>query len=353
MTLPGFHAGHYELLLMRPGWLWLLLPVLSILLLYWWRPAVFGAAGPSAGPGAEAVQLRHPLIGLLGSVGLQQRKTRAALPFYFLVIACLSVSLSEPVLRGERLPDPPPERDIVFIVDTSIAMILRDYLLEGRRIDRMTLLKGVLDHMVQRLDGDRIGIIVFGEHAYTLVPLTRDQALLRAMLKRIEPGIAGRFNALGEAIALAVKHTRSAAAGEPKRRRILVLLSASGSPTGTIDAHAAAELAADEGLPIYAIAVGAAGKAAEEARNTGLVYQTADLQRLQRLASLTGAQAFRAGDSAALEQALRDIVRRDSNQAARPPRYLTQPLYHWPLLLALLLLSLRPVLQWWREAHSA
>ena len=61
------------------------------------------------------------------------------------VVASIAISLTEPVRIGERLPDPPQERDIVFIVDTSISMILRDYVLDGKRIDRMTLLKGVLD----------------------------------------------------------------------------------------------------------------------------------------------------------------------------------------------------------------
>jgi len=196
--------------------------------------------------------------------------------------------------------------------------------------------------MVQRLAGDRIGIIVFGEHAYTLVPLTRDQALLRGMLARIEAGIAGRFNALGEAIALAVKQTIAAPTVDDRpRRRILVLLSASGSPTGTIDARAAAELAAENGLPIYAVAVGAAGQAAEEARDSGLIYQAADLERLQRLASVTGARAFRAGNSEALEKVLRDIGQRESHRRELPPRYLTRPLYLWPLGLGLLLLTLR------------
>jgi Ca-activated chloride channel family protein len=331
------------LVLLQPGWLWLLSPVLLFLIGYWrrprWLPSFVDADGPSAG--RLGVQLRHPLVDLLGKAAGSTTKTRSAVPLCGLIIVCLSVSLAEPVLQGKRLPDAPRERDVVFVVDTSIAMILRDYLLDGRRIDRMTLLKGVLDRMVQRLAGDRIGIIVFGEQAYTLVPLTRDQALLRGMLARIEPGIAGRFNALGEAIALAVKQTIAAPAGDDRqRRRILVVLSASGSPTGTIDARAAAELAAENGLPIYAIAVGAAGQAAEEARDTGLVYQAADLQRLQQLASLTGAQAFRAGNTEALEQVLRNIEQRESNRRDLPPRYLTRPLYQLPLLVGLLLLTL-------------
>ena len=60
-----------------------------------------------------------------------------------------------PVRIGARLPDPPDDRDIVFIVDVSVSMVLRDYELDGQRIDRMNLLKALLDRFTQGLDNLR------------------------------------------------------------------------------------------------------------------------------------------------------------------------------------------------------
>lgn len=354
MMLPG---SDLTLMFLRPGWLWLLLPLLLFAALQRWRAELFGAAGAIGTAGGPAVRpsllLRHPLAELLAQLGSQAPNSRPTTLLLALAIASLLLSLAEPVLRGERLPDPPQQRDIVFIVDASVAMTLRDYLLNGERVDRMSLLKGVLDSMVQRLDGDRIGIIVFGEHAYTLVPLSRDQALLRGMLRRIEPTIAGRFNALGEAITLAVKQTLVARSGSEERRRLLILLTAAGTPTGSIDAAAATELAAETGLPIYTIAVGAASAAAAEKRDTGLIYRPVDLRRLQHMADTTGALAFRAENSTTLEAVLGDIERRESNPTEQPPRYRNQALYQWPLLIGLLLLTLQHLLPLWRTRRHA
>ena len=84
-----------------------------------------------------------------------------------------------------------------------------------------------------------ISVIVFGDSAYTLLPLTDDQALTRRMLARIRTTMAGRFNALGEAITLAVKEADK----NPQRRRILVLFTDADSSTDNLSPTAAAELA--------------------------------------------------------------------------------------------------------------
>ncbi len=348
MTLPGTDL---TLLFPHPAWLWPLPLVLLIPLLRRWRPAWFP---PPAETGAETRELaRHPLAELLAKTAGQRNERPFGVWLTPLIAACLLLSLSEPILRGQRLPDPPPERDIVFIVDTSVAMILRDYLLEGRRVDRMSLLKEMLDRMAQRLAGDRIGIIVYGDHAHTLAPLTRDQALTRAMLKRIEATLAGRFAATGEAIALAVRQARSANNGGQPRHRILVLLTAASGATGAIDERAAAQLAAENGMPLYAIAIGAASHAADEPRKGGLLYEPADLKRLESLAAITGAQAFRAGDGKTLQHVLQEIDQREAERREQPARYVNHPLYQWPLLAALLLMLLKPVIpELWSRRHA-
>jgi Ca-activated chloride channel family protein len=192
--------------------------------------------------------------------------------------------------------------------------------------------------MVRQMADDRTGLIVYGENAYTLVPLTRDQSLLRNMLKRIETTVAGRYNSVGEAIALAVKQARDQATGDSERRRLLILMTAGGYPTGKIDDFAAATLAAEAGIPLYVVAVGADSFSAEEKRTSGLIYEPADLERLEMLAGITGASAFRAGDNEALRRILQEIAKRETNQRELPARYVNRPLYQWPLLAALLLL---------------
>ena len=344
MTLPGTDL---TLLLMQPAWLWPL-PLALLFPLLRHRLSTRAACRADTEPDTR-VLARHPLVALIATAGARRKHNASGAWLNSLIAACLLLSLGEPVLRGKRLPDPPPRRDIVFIVDTSVAMILRDYLLDGQRVARMRLLKAILDRMLQRLADDRIGIIVYGDHAHTLVPPTRDQALLRGMLKRVEATLAGRFAATGEAIALAVRQTIDDRENRPPRHRILVLLTAASGASGAIDERAAAELAAEEGMPLYAIAIGAASRAADEPRQGGLLYETADLERLQKLAAITGAQAYRAGDGDTLERVLGEIDRRETQQREQPARYISHPLYQWPLLAALALLLSRAFVYPWRN----
>ena len=68
------------------------------------------------------------------------------------------LSLAQPYRLGPELPKPQQYRDIVFIVDSSVNMVLRDYVVNDQRIDRMSMLKIVLNHFIKQLDG--IGLAV-------------------------------------------------------------------------------------------------------------------------------------------------------------------------------------------------
>lgn len=324
--------------------LWLLLPpallVIQLLL------ARYGRRTDEVGLGQHLNtpirHVRHPYIHLLATPGRQQPSlsllNRLLL---WCVFISLSIALSGPVRIGEKLPDPPRERDIVFIVDTSVSMTLRDYVLDDQRVDRMSVVRAILDKFIQGLQGDRSSIIVFADHAHVMVPLTSDQSLLRTMLPRIRPGIAGRSNAIGEAIALAVKQANKT----PQRHRILILISDAALPVGSITPKQAAALAKKSGLPLYTIAVGAGSYTAEEKRVTGLIYHPANISLLTSLAEQTGAKTYQAGDSTSLAEALAEIEQLERNSRQLEPRYYRQPLYTWFMIPALLLLTLMQVLK--------
>lgn len=292
----------------------------------------------------------HPLIGRLTAITPRQKSHKANSIMQFLILICFLLALAEPVLRGERLAEPPRERDIVFIVDTSVSMILRDYLFEGQRIERMSLLKGLLDRFVQTLKGERMGVIVFGENAYSLVPLTADQSLIRSMLRRIKTTMAGRYNAIGDAIGLAVKQ----ASEHPQRKRVLILLSAANQPTGHIAPMQAAEYARQAHLPLYTVAIGATDFTAQDARDSGLIYQPVNVELLQSLATHTGAQYYLANDTQSLEQAISAIEKNEANVTQHPAQYRRVPLYQWPLAAGLLLFSVLQLwnyYRYWREVQ--
>lgn len=321
------------ILLEHPAWLWLL-PALAAVAWLWRRLGGPGEPATLAAGQAGTRRFLHPLAHLLPRDGAAAGK-RWRLVTAWAGLALLVLALAQPVRLGERLPEPPRQRDIVFIVDTSVGMLLRDYTLAGERLTRMDMLKRLLDELVQGLAGDRIGVVAFGESAHTLVPLTADHALVRSQLARLESGLAGRFKAIGAAVAQAVQAARRVQGGE---RRLLVLLTDGQQPTGAIAPLAAAQLAADEGLALYTVAIGATSYAAAEEGAGNLIYHPADLELLRAMAAQTGARAYHADGSAALAAAIRDITARPAAADDRPPRHRRLPLYPWPLLAAALLL---------------
>ena len=277
----------------------------------------------------------HPLAHLLPTTKIPQWQRHFQRAIFLWLWLCLTLAIAQPVQRGEKLPDLPPERDILLLVDVSISMTLTDYTLDGQPRSRMDVLKTLLHDFANRLQGERLGMIVFAENPYLLVPLTRDPTLVQRQLQRLTPTLAGRVSAVGDAITLALKE----AGKQPQRKPIFVLFTDADESIGRVDPEAAAALAAENKIPLYTIAIGSTA-ATMEGDTGGLAYQPVNLALLQTLSARTGAKTYQAGDTQAVEQALADITRQHQNAAEQTPRYEQQPLYHWPLLAGLLPLML-------------
>jgi len=253
----------------------------------------------------------------------------------WVVIALCCTALAQPEWIRKQLQTPHKYRDVVFIVDASVSMIQRDYVLDGKRIDRMTLLKGMLSRFIDQLQGDNVSIVVYAESTYTMLPLTRDHALAKKMLSRIKVGVAGRTSALGNALTQAVQEAEKSTNSE----RVLVLLTDGTRLTGKIHSDIGMELARQAGLHIYAVAIGARTTDASEGKISGLIYDPADTDRLKKIAEHTGGRFYWAGDAKALSAAISDIEKTESK--TEKPRLLSikKSLYQWPLLLAILLFT--------------
>jgi len=320
----------------QPMWFWLLPVLAGLYFLLRHQCETDDDLGLAEISPQTRLHLLHPLATLLPGSDKVIHKQIGQQLLHWLVLILLITTLASPERIGEKLPEPPENRDINFIVDSSISMMLRDYVLDGKRVDRMSVLKQVLMHFVDGLRGERISITVFGNRAYTLVPLTRDQSLIRHMITRIEPSIAGRYNAMGDAIALAV----SQASQQKTRRQVLVLLTDADTDTGIIPPRTAAQLSAEAKLPLYTVAIGSGSQEAAEQRIIGLVYEPADLQLLKQLSELTGAISYQARDTQALQQAIQAIEQLEKTPLKAEPRYYREALYIWPMLLALFLFTL-------------
>lgn len=218
-------------------------------------------------------------------------------------IAALAVCLAQPVLRRPSAPPPELGLDLVLVVDASGSMQALDAQLDGELQTRLELAKRVVARFAREraASGDRVGLVVFGEAAFTQCPLTRDGELLGAALARVGPGVAGENTALGDALALAVRRVRARAdAAVPGDGRVIVLLTDGRNNAGEIPVDVAAELARASGVRVHTVGIGGEGRVPmgrpEGAAGQGLRFAQHDLDAatLEAIAEHTGGRFFRA-----------------------------------------------------------
>lgn len=306
-------------------------------------PFVLRALLPEA-RGLQEAGLKVPSLG--GFAMLTDRARTEVLSnwrFWIAAIAWLLLVLAaaRPERIGEELDVPVSGRNLMLAVDLSGSMDQKDFELGSRRVDRLTATKAVASDFIGRREGDRIGLILFGERAYLQVPLTLDRETVKVLLMEAFIGLAGEKTAIGDAITLAVKriHDQKADAGE----QVLVLLTDGANTAGEVDPLKAAELAAQVGLRVYTIGIGA--EQLEVASIIGgrrSVNPSADLdeETLTGIAELTGGRYFRATDTATLQEIYRLVDELEPVEEPETGFRPVQSLYHWPLGGALALASL-------------
>jgi Ca-activated chloride channel family protein len=266
----------------------------------------------------------------------QRPETEHLLSWKFLLAAAAWVLLVVAAARPERIGDeleiPVSGRNLMLAVDLSGSMDQKDFVLGNRRVDRLTATKAVASDFIGRREGDRIGLILFGERAYLQVPLTLDRETVKILLLEAEIGLAGEKTAIGDAITLAVKriYEQEVDAGD----QVLVLLTDGANTAGEIEPLKAAELAQQVGLRIYTIGIGA-----EKLEVSSLIggrrniNPSADLDEatLTGIADKTGGRYFRATDTARLQDIYRLVDELEPVDEAEAGFRPVRTLFYWPL----------------------
>jgi Ca-activated chloride channel family protein len=257
-------------------------------------------------------------------------------------LALVLVTLASPVGLIRENPAGGEGIDLVIALDASGSMDALDGQLEGARVTRLELAKAVVAQFIRARDGDRIGLVAFGAHAFTQCPLTADHRMVLAALERIEVGVAGDRTALGEAIGLASMRLRAPGA-PPEAQRTLLLLTDGRHNAGQLAPATAAELARRNGVRIHAVGIGSSGKEvpfAQKSPGEPLRFEKVDLDRetLDVVAAHTGGRFFHARRP----EDLHDVARAIDATLVRPqtpePRYRRAALAPLTLLAALGLL---------------
>lgn len=272
-----------------------------------------------------------------GTQSIQQRNILRRI----LVASCwilLLAGAARPQWLGDPMALPTSGRDLLLAVDISGSMETPDMIVEEQQIPRISVVKYVVTDFIDRRESDRLGLILFGTQAYLQAPLTFDRPTVSTLLDEAQLGFAGEKTAIGDAIGLAIKRLQK----RPDSQRVLILLTDGANTAGEVSPRQAADLAAQSGVKIYTVGVGAN----EMIRRMGIfggyarvINPSSDLDEdtLKYIAETTGGQYFRAHDPEELQRiyTLMDQLEpiKQADEVIRP----IKALFYWPLAIALLL----------------
>lgn len=307
------------LILAHPAWLFLL-PVLAL---------AFAFAGSRVEGDLPPSHLVHPNLRPITDSAAQPRAWARWQTALIFLAACLMVlALAQPQWLGPSVPDKPLGRDIMLVVDASSSMAIDDFVVNRQRVTRLDVLKDVARRFVAARDGDRFGLIVFGDHAATIAPPSFDRDLIRAQLARLQNGVAGESTAIGDALALALKQVKS----EGRLQPTLILFSDGDSTAGEMKPSEALVAAQALGVKIYTVEIGT-DLFASPTRKLNKSTEPS----LAQMAVQTGAKHYVAGSAKALQNIIADIGRLEPT-IARPATQRQIQEWYWAALLGAVLL---------------
>lgn len=165
---------------------------------------------------------------------------------FSLAFAFFSIGLSRPLLGAKLAERETKGAEIMICLDVSNSMLARDY-----SPDRLSRAKLAISRLVDKLDGDRIGLILFAGTSFVQLPITTDYISAKMFLNSIDTqSVPVQGTAIGEALRTAA---RSFSAQSEKSRAIIVITDGENHED---DAVEAAREVAGTGIRIFTIGVG-------------------------------------------------------------------------------------------------
>lgn len=315
--------------------LWVLLALLMVRLL----------GGRRRHRRARAFALPSAYARLTAELSSARRGLRDALRFA--AAAALVLALARPQF-GQRLQVLTREGiDVMVAIDTSASMLAEDM-----RPNRLEAAKRAVAGLIDRLRGDRIGIVVFAGSAFVQCPLTLDTKAARLLLDAVGPEIVpDPGSSLGAALERAAGAFPGGDKGDERRFKAVVLITDGEDTAG--DPLPAARRAAEKGVRIFTVGVGTERGEPIPVRNPRgtvvgykkdrggeVVVSRLDEATLNRVAEIGGGRAFRASPSLSEIDALYaeiDAMEKREIQGGFHADY--QDRFHWFAVAAFVLLA--------------
>lgn len=187
-------------------------------------------------------------INLVSGLVPEMSRLRPVIKFALQITAILSgiIMLARPQF-GSKIEDVKKQGvEVIIALDVSNSMLAEDI-----QPDRLTRAKQAISRLVDDLDNDKIGLIIFAGDAYIQIPITTDYISAKMFLSAINPNMVPKQGtAIGSAIELASK---SFSPGEGKSKAIIIITDGENHEDDPVKA---AEEAAKAGIVIHTIGIG-------------------------------------------------------------------------------------------------
>jgi Ca-activated chloride channel family protein len=185
---------------------------------------------------------------LVGRLLPEMSRVRPLIKYLFLLLAVSAavIMLARPQF-GSRIEEVKKEGvEVIIALDVSNSMLAEDI-----QPDRLTRAKQAISRLVDNLENDKIGLIVFAGDAYTQIPITTDYVSAKMFLASIGPEMVPKQGtAIGAAINLGL---RSFSPGEGKSKAMIIITDGENHED---DPVSPAEEASKEGVVIHTIGIG-------------------------------------------------------------------------------------------------
>lgn len=209
-------------------------------------------------------------------------KKKKIIEIFVLIIVwiLLITSLSSPQLVGKAELKAKTSRNFLIVADLSFSMAQKDWTIKGKRATRWQAVTSVMHEFIEKREGDRMGLVLFGSNAYVQAPFTPDLTTVKTMLDEAAVGLAGQTTSIGKAISKGIDLFEQ----DTIQTKVMLLL------TDGVDAGLgilpldAADIAKRDSILIYTIGIGD-----PHSGNSDL-----DEKTLQEIADITDGKYFRA-----------------------------------------------------------
>ncbi len=185
---------------------------------------------------------------LISNLMPEKSGVRPVIKFILLVLAltCIIIAVARPQF-GSQIKDVKRKGvELVIALDVSNSMLSRDI-----KPNRLGQAKRSIIKMVEKLQNDKVGLIVFAGEAYVQIPLTTDYAATKMFMKTVSPQTMPRQGtAIGDALSLGMN---SFDPDSDLNKAIVLITDGENHQGNAIDA---AKKAANKGIRIYALGMG-------------------------------------------------------------------------------------------------